>query len=86
MRNPNDMRHIFAKKHNLGPLTRELGGQEAVVREAVLRVPKSQPEGVFKISSQVGSHPTTVTGRVVNGVPRISNIWNYLRLIGCTRL
>jgi len=31
--------------------------------------------GVFKITSQIGLHPITVTGRMMNGVPRLSNIW-----------
>jgi hypothetical protein len=77
MRDPNRLEHIFgqAGKHNLAQLTQELGGQQAVVREAILRVPRGQAEGVFKIASQVGSHRITVTGRMMNGVPRISNIW-----------
>jgi hypothetical protein len=61
--------------HNLASLTDELGGHQAVVREAILRVPRSQPEGVFKITSQIGPYPITVTGRMMNGVPRLSNIW-----------
>jgi RHS repeat-associated protein len=77
MRDPNRLEHIFgqAGKHNLASLTDELGGHQAVVREAILRVPRSQPEGVFKITSQIGPYPITVTGRMMNGVPRLSNIW-----------
>lgn len=77
MRDSNRLEHIFGQggKHNLGQLTQELGGQEAVVREAILRVPRSQPEGVFKLSSRIGPHPVTITGRMMDGVPRISNIW-----------
>jgi RHS repeat-associated protein len=77
MRDSNRLEHIFGQggKHNLGRLTQELGGQQAVVREAILRVPRTQAEGVFKLSDQIGPHPVTITGRIMNGVPRISNIW-----------
>ena len=77
MRNPNRLEHIFGQggKHNLGPLTHELGSQRAVVREAILRIPRSQPEGVFKITTRIGEHEVTVTGRMLDGVPRISNMW-----------
>lgn len=77
MRDPNRLEHIFGQggKHNIGQLTNELGGQEAVVREAILRIPRSQPEGVFKIATDIGPHSVTVTGRMMNGVPRVSNVW-----------
>ena len=77
MRDSNKLEHIFGQggKHNLGQLTQELGGQQAVVREAILRVPRSQPEGVFKLSSRIGPHPVRITGRMMDGVPRISNVW-----------
>lgn len=77
MRDSNRLEHIFGQggKHNLGQLTQELGGQQAVVRASILRVPRTQPEGVFKLSSRIGPHPVTMTGRMMNGVPRISNVW-----------
>jgi hypothetical protein len=71
MRNPNSLEHIFGQggKHNLGDLVKELGG------EAILRIPRSQAEGVFKLTTSIGSHSVTVTGRMMNGVPRVSNMW-----------
>ena len=77
MRNPNDLEHIFGQggKHNLGQLVKELGGQEAVVREAILRIPRGQAEGVFKLPIGIGPHSVVVTGRMMNGVPRVSNMW-----------
>ena len=76
MRNPNDLEHIFGQggKHNLAQLTQELGGERAVVREAILRV-SNESEGVFEVSRQIGSYRVTITGRMIDGVPRISNIW-----------
>ncbi len=76
MRDRNSLDHIFGQggKHGLGKLTQELGGQEAVVREAILRVPRSQPEGVFTQYDRIGPHPIKITGNMINGVPRISNV------------
>ncbi|HEX8103183.1 MAG TPA: RHS repeat-associated core domain-containing protein [Solirubrobacteraceae bacterium] len=75
LRDPNKLRHIFDKpEHNLGGLTRELGGRESVVREAVLAVPR-RTTGTFEVSRQVGRYNLTVRGRVVNGVPRIGTVF-----------
>lgn len=75
MRDPNKLRHIFGKpQHNLGPLTRELGGQEALMREAVLAVPRGTT-GTFEVTKRIGTYDLTVRGRVVNGVPRIGTVF-----------
>ncbi len=72
LRDPNKLHKIFdAPKHKLDPLVQELGSREAVLREAVLAVPRSQT-GVFEVTTQLGRHSLTVRGRVVNDVPRIS--------------
>lgn len=75
MRDPNKLRHIFGKpQHNLGPVTKELGGQEALIREAVLAVPRGTT-GTFAITTRIGRYDLTVRGRVVNGVPRIGTVF-----------
>jgi hypothetical protein len=66
---------VFGKpQHNLGPLTKELGGREAVLREAVLAVPRNAM-GKFEATKQLGRHRLTVGGRVVDGVPRIGTVF-----------
>lgn len=75
VRDLNSRDHIFNKpEHNLGPLTQELGSQEAVLREAVLAVPRTAT-GVFETSTQLGRHKLTVRGRMVNRVPRIGTVF-----------
>jgi hypothetical protein len=75
MRDQNKLRHIFGKaQHNLGPITRELGGEEALMREAVLAVPRATT-GTFEVTKTVGTYSLTVRGRVVNGVPRIGTVF-----------
>ena len=76
LRDPNKLNHIFAKpEHNLGPLVEEVGSRDALVREAVLAVPRTQT-GKFEITTQVGAHKLTVRGRVVDGVPRIGTLFS----------
>ena len=63
MRDPNKLRHIFGKpQHNLGPITKELGGQETVIREAVLAVPRGTT-GTFEVTRRIGQYDLTVRGR-----------------------
>lgn len=72
---PNKFRHVFDDPgHKLDPLVRELGGRDAVLREAVLAVPRSQT-GIFQVSRRVGRYNLTVRGNVVNGVPRIGTVF-----------
>jgi RHS repeat-associated protein len=75
IRDPNRFRHLFEKqRHKLDPLVQELGGPEAVIREAILAVPRSQ-RGKFEITTRLGRHNLTVRGKVVNGVPRIGTLF-----------
>jgi len=74
-RDANRLRHIFGRpEHNLGPLTRELGGQEALMREAVLAVPRGTT-GNFEVTKRIGRYNLTVRGRIVKGVPRIGTVF-----------
>ncbi len=61
-------------RHKLGPLVQELGGREAVLREAILAVPRGQ-KGIFEVSIRLGRHNLTVRGRVVDGVPRLGTFF-----------
>ncbi|HRK29329.1 MAG TPA: RHS repeat-associated core domain-containing protein [Chitinophagales bacterium] len=77
MRNSNDIRHIFAAKHNLGPLVNRLGGQESTIR-AVLNAAngKLPASGVFNnIPVNVGGQTVFIRGSVVNGIPRIGTMF-----------
>lgn len=78
MRDSNRLSHIFEQKgkHDLQPLVDQLGSREAVVREAVLRIPTNQPEGVFTdLTVAIGPHPITITGNVQDGKLYIGNFW-----------
>lgn len=77
MRNSNDVRHIFAAKHNLGSLVNRLGGQENTIR-AVLNAAngKLPVSGIFNnIPVNVGGQTLFIRGSVVNGVPRIGTMF-----------
>jgi hypothetical protein len=75
VRDPNKIRHIFGKaEHNLGPLTKDLGSREAVLRDPVLAVPRTQT-GKFEVTKRIGRNNLTVRGRVVDGVPRIGTVF-----------
>jgi len=77
MRNSNNVRHIFARKHNLESLVNNLGGQENTIR-AVLnagngRFPSS---GIFRnLPVNVSGQVVYLRGSVVNGIPRIGTMF-----------
>ncbi|HEX2084476.1 MAG TPA: RHS repeat-associated core domain-containing protein [Solirubrobacteraceae bacterium] len=76
----NTVHHIFGKQqHNLGPLVRHFGGGEtgqiALLREAVLTVPRNTPPGTFVHSRQIGPYTLTTRGRMIDGVPRIGTVF-----------
>lgn len=77
MKDANKIDHLFAAKHNLGPLVTKFGGQENTVR-AVLnaangRLPAS---GVFNnIPVNVGGQTIFLRGNVINGVPRLGTMF-----------
>jgi hypothetical protein len=77
MTDPNKVSHIFASKHNFGPLVKQFGGQQNTVR-AILnatngRLPAS---GVFNnISVNIGGFNVILRGNVINGIPRIGTMF-----------
>lgn len=72
---PNSVRHVFGKaQHDLGAVTQKLGSEEAVLREAVLAVPRGQV-GRFEVTARIGGYDVVVRGRVVQGIPRIGTMF-----------
>lgn len=78
--NAGTMGHIFDNpKHNMDVLVEMFGSREAAFDEvstaalASLRVQGTT--GIFTVDVQIGSQIVTATGRVMNGVARISNMW-----------
>lgn len=76
---PNTMRHIFGKAmHRLDGLVRQLGGEEAVMREAVrgLGNIRTLPSaGPFQVIVDIAGTNVTIRGAVVNGIARISTMF-----------
>jgi hypothetical protein len=84
MRNPNKLHHIFANpRHNLGPLVRQYGGREAAAQaiqnavDAALQAGKliSNVRGVFETTLDIGGHPVTVRGVIVQGAAELGTAW-----------
>jgi RHS repeat-associated protein len=77
MKNSNDVKHIFAAKHNLGPLVNKLGGQENTIRSVLNAANGKLPaSGVFNnIPVNVGGQTIFLRGNVINGVPRIGTMF-----------
>jgi len=77
MKNSNDVKHIFAAKHNLGPLVNKLGGQENTIRSVLNAANGKLPaSGVFNdIFVNVGGQTIFLRGNVINGVPRIGTMF-----------
>ena len=77
MKNSNDLKHIFADKHNLGSLVDELGGQENTIRSVLNAANGKLPgSGVFNnIPVIVGGQTIFLRGNVINGVPRIGTMF-----------
>jgi hypothetical protein len=84
MRGPNKLRHIFAnRRHNLGPLVRQYGSREAAglaIQDAVdaaLQTGKLTPNarGVFEIILDIGGHPVTVRGVILQGTAQLGTAW-----------
>ena len=78
--NQNDLNHIFNNPgHNLDPVVQYYGGQEPAYNAVDDVVKQSNLTtnlfGVFRQIVSVGPFNLTVTGRVIGGIPRISNFW-----------
>jgi hypothetical protein len=84
MENANRRHHIFGDPtHNLDPLVRQYGNEEAAgcaIVEAVRAAFAAgsliaDDDGLYRQIFDVGGNSVTVSGRVVNGVARISTAW-----------
>jgi RHS repeat-associated protein len=78
--NAGTMGHIFDQpKHNMDVLVEMFGSREAAFNEvstAALASLRAQgTTGIFTVDVQISGQIVTVTGRVMNGVARISNMW-----------
>jgi hypothetical protein len=80
----NRRHHIFGDpRHNLAPLVRRCGSEEAAgqaiedaVGAAVENGELAANEGEhYRQVFDVAGHSVTVIGRLVNGVPRVSTAW-----------
>jgi hypothetical protein len=68
----NKAQHIFAPKHNLGPLVAQLGSQRAVVKAILDGLKGKTPvSGIFNVTIKIGGHSVVVRGAVDNGVVKI---------------
>jgi len=76
MRTQNNIDHIFAAKHNLGPLVTKLGGQRKTIN-AVLNAGngKFPTSGVFRFKVNLGGQDVMIKGAVHNGMPKLGTMW-----------
>ncbi len=76
MNNRNNLRHIFAQKHNLSSVISKLGGQEKTIRAVLNALNGKLPSaGVFEKTIRVAGENIVVRGSVVKGVPRIGTMF-----------
>jgi hypothetical protein len=76
MRTQNNIDHIFAAKHNLGPLVSKLGGQQNTIRAALNAGNGMFPSsGVFKFPVNVGGQSVWIKGTVQGGMPKLGTMW-----------
>ncbi len=76
MKDPNKLSHLFAAKHNLGPLLSKFGSQQNTVR-AVLNAAngKLPASGIFiNTPVNVGGQNVFIRGNVINGIPRLGTM------------
>jgi hypothetical protein len=69
---PSKLDHIFAAKHNFGPLVEQFGSREAVVQQFLNGLKGLTPgSGTFEQQIVVGGQKIIVRGAVVNGITKI---------------
>lgn len=84
MDDPNRRRHIFGEpRHNLAPLVRQYGSEEAA-GEAIENVVDAafedgglvlDDDGLFKQAFDIGGNSVTVSGRVIDGAVHVATAW-----------
>lgn len=84
MDNPNRRRHIFGEpRHNLEPLIRQCGGEEAAgqaIENAVNAAFEGgdliiDDNGIYKQVFDTGGNLAVVSGRVIDGTVHIATAW-----------
>jgi RHS repeat-associated protein len=77
MSDGNKIRHIFTEKHNMEAAVKLFGTQEGVVRAALNAANGKLPtSGVFQdLMVNVGGFQMSISGNVVDGIPRIGTMW-----------
>jgi hypothetical protein len=80
----NRLHHVFGQpKHNLDGLVRTCGGREragqaiieAVAAAAAVGELVVDERGMYSQLFDVAGHLVTISGRIVDGVPRIGDAW-----------
>jgi hypothetical protein len=84
MDDPNRRRHIFGEpRHNLEPLVRQYGSEEAAgqaIDDAVNAAFHNgdlavDDNGLYKQVFDIGGNSVTVTGRVIDGTVHVATAW-----------
>ncbi len=76
MRTQNNIDHIFAAKHKLGPLVNKLGGQKNTIRSALNAGNGMFPaNGLFKFPVNIGGQNVWIKGTVGAGMPKLGTMW-----------
>jgi hypothetical protein len=84
MDDPNKLHHIFGNpKHNLDAIVRHYGGEGAAARALLQAVVTAlqdgslvaDTDGHYKQVFHIRSFLVWISGKVVNGVPRIGSAW-----------
>jgi len=84
MDDANRRNHIFGEpRHNLDSLVRQCGSEEAAGEAIVAAVNAAfesgnlivDDDGLYKQGFDVRENSVTVSGRVINGVVRVSTAW-----------
>jgi len=84
MDDPNRLRHIVGEpRHNLAPLVRQCGSEEAAAK-AIQHVVDAafadgnlvfDDDGLFKQALDIGGNLVTVSGRVIDGAVHVATAW-----------
>lgn len=75
IRNPEDMKHLFDAKHNLGEVVKQVGGQEAFVERVIGVLGTVTTAGPFEVVVTIAATPVVVRGIVVEGIVRLGTFF-----------
>jgi hypothetical protein len=65
---------IFRAEHGFAPVVERYGSREAVAAEVIKRV-SFLAEGIFRQTVEVAGYKVTVTGNVIDEVPKLGSAW-----------